>query len=140
MRFRNLVLPAVVFTAGICVYAQKPRIKEVPAESTSAASGVAMYKEYCATCHGVDGKGGGPAAAAMKKTPTDLTQLSAKNGGKFPAYEVANTLESNEPVFAHGSKDMPVWGNIFRSMSGGEATTRLRVSNLTDYLKSLQSK
>jgi mono/diheme cytochrome c family protein len=58
--------------------------RRVPAPYTSPISGSEMYREYCAACHGVSGKGNGPAAPALKTTPTDLTQLAARNGGVFP--------------------------------------------------------
>ena len=75
-----------------------------------------MFREYCAVCHGVAGKGDGPAAAALKSHP-DLTQLAAKNGGKFDEAKVQYAIkgEADAPI-AHGSKDMPIWGPIFTQM------------------------
>jgi mono/diheme cytochrome c family protein len=116
-------------------------IKHVPVKPTSPASGKEMYNTYCAVCHGMDGKGGGPAAEALKVPPTDLSNLSAKNGGKFPALAVAATIRGEENVPAHGSKDMPVWGKLFWNMSGGhEGEVQQRVANLTNYVESLQAK
>ncbi len=43
-----------------------------------------LYHAHCAACHGSDGKGNGPAAAALKTKPADLTVLAKNNGGKFP--------------------------------------------------------
>ena len=57
---------------------QKPVVKSTTIKQTNPTSGKEMFTEYCAPCHGVDGKGNGPAASAMKIPPTDLTQL-AKN-------------------------------------------------------------
>ena len=116
-------------------------IKHVPIKPTSAASGQEMYKTYCAVCHGTDGKGGGPAAEALKTPPTDLTMLSKNNGGKYPALKVASILRGEATLPAHGSKEMPVWGKLFWSMSGGhEAEVQQRVSNLNSYIESLQAK
>ena len=57
---------------------QQNEIRHVPVKATSPASGPEMYTSYCAVCHGLDGKGNGPAAEALKVPPPDLTAL-AKN-------------------------------------------------------------
>ncbi|HET8823864.1 MAG TPA: cytochrome c, partial [Terriglobales bacterium] len=96
---------------AVLVYSQtKPEVKHVPAPSTSAASGKEMYKSYCASCHGEIGKGNGPAAEALKTPPSDLTQLSKNNSGKFPTERVISILRGQATVTAHGNRDMPVWG------------------------------
>ena len=95
--------------------AQETTIKKVPAKPTSAASGKEMFDEYCASCHGMDAKGNGPAAPALKMQPTNLTLLSQKNGGKFPTMEVMSSIR-DVTQNVHGSKDMPVWGPIFSSL------------------------
>jgi len=128
---------AIVFVLSSPGLAQT--IRPVPPNSTSIASGKEMFLEYCAACHGQDAKGGGPAATALKKRPADLTQLSAHNGGKFPDNRVALYIEGQDVVASHGSRDMPVWGSIFRSMSASKEVTALRISNLTDYIRSLQA-
>jgi mono/diheme cytochrome c family protein len=100
-----------------------------------------MFINYCASCHGRDGKGSGPAASALKTTPVDLTALTKKNGGKFPDAHVATVLRGQADLAAHGSKEMPVWGPVFWQMSGGhESEVTQRVSNLTKYIESLQEK
>jgi mono/diheme cytochrome c family protein len=116
-------------------------IKHVPVKSTSAASGKEMYTSYCAVCHGTDGKGGGPAASALKTPPADLTLLSKNNGGKFPAPKVSSILRGTSDLPAHGSEEVPVWGPLFRSISGGHETeVQQRVANLTHYVETLQAK
>ncbi len=121
--------------------APKEQIKNVPIKPTSAASGSEMYKSYCAVCHGTDGKGNGPAAAALKVPATDLTALAQKNSGKYPALKVAAVIRGEDQMAAHGSKEMPIWGNLFWNMSGGhEAEVQQRVTNLNKYIESLQKK
>jgi mono/diheme cytochrome c family protein len=116
-------------------------IKHVPVKVTSAASGREMYGSYCAVCHGTEGKGDGPAASALKVPPTNLTTLSQGNGGKFPSLKVSSAIRGDANVPAHGSKDMPVWGSLFRDMSQGhEGEVQQRVNNLTQYIESLQEK
>ncbi len=116
-------------------------IKHVPVKQTSPASGAEMYKSYCAVCHGTEGKGNGPAASALKVPPSDLTTLAARNGGKYPSLKVSAIIRGEEVLAAHGSKDMPIWGNLFWNLSGGhEAEVQQRVTNLNKYIESLQKK
>lgn len=141
MASRVVTLLTIAFVLFACVAANaQPTIKKVPVTSTSAASGHEMFKTYCAACHGQDGRGDGPAAPALKKQPANLTELSARNGGKFPELKVFNTIKGDSDVTAHGSRDMPIWGSLFPSISSGQAEVQLRISNLTDYVKSIQAK
>lgn len=119
----------------------KPTVKKAPAPQTSPASGPEMFAAYCAACHGKDAKGGGPAAAALKAPPADLTTLAKRNGGEFPAYKVMSILRGQASVSAHGNQEMPVWGPVFWTMSQGHPSeVQQRVANLTKYLESLQVK
>ena len=122
--------------------AQEPaaKIKTVGAKPTSPASGREMFHAYCASCHGLDGKGGGPAASALKKQPADLTLLSQQSGGKFPAMRVMNSIKDGTPA-GHGSKDMPVWGPILSTVSSDSpAVVTQRIGNLIGFIESLQVK
>lgn len=116
-------------------------IKNVPVKTTSPTSGKEMYTAYCAVCHGQDGKGGGPAASALKVPPIDLTTLAKNNGGKYPDMKVVATIRGENVMPAHGSREMPVWGQLFWSMSHGhEGEVQQRVGNLSKYIESLQAK
>jgi mono/diheme cytochrome c family protein len=120
---------------------QKGEIKRAPASVTSAASGKQMFRAYCASCHGEDAKGDGPAAAALKQSPADLTALAKANGGKYPAMKVTSVLRGQTTLAAHGSQEMPVWGAVFWKMSNGhEAEVQQRIANLNRYIESLQEK
>jgi mono/diheme cytochrome c family protein len=100
-----------------------------------------MFKAYCASCHGEDAKGDGPAATALKQAPIDLTALAKTNGGKYPALRVTSVLRGQATLAAHGSQEMPVWGAVFWKMSGGhEGEVQQRISNLNRYIESLQVK
>jgi len=121
--------------------AQAPVVKHVPITNTSPTSGKEMFNSYCAVCHGTDAKGGGPAASAFKVPPSDLTALAKNQGGKYPAAHVAAVLRGEANLASHGSKDMPVWGPLFSSISQGQqAQVQQRVSNLVDYIGTLQAK
>jgi mono/diheme cytochrome c family protein len=138
MSGRRWVASLLFAGAGALVWAQeKPQVKYVQPENISAAKGPEMFRAYCAACHGVDGRGGGPAADSLKKRPADLTQLNRKYGGKYPALRVANVIQGADSEGVHGSRDMPVWGAVFRTL-GDQATVKLRTDNLVNYVESLQ--
>lgn len=131
---------AVVFGASLALCQSQPTIKQTRIQRSSPASGQEMFNMYCAVCHGKDGKGGGPAAAALKKSPGDLTQLTKKNSGKFPGPAVAQSITGEQSIVAHGSKDMPVWADLFRQTGQNESEVRLRIANLTRYIEGMQAK
>ena len=101
-----------------------------------------LYKFYCASCHGYDGRGGGPVASKLKSEPPDLTRLALGNGGVFPRARVEAIIEgrSDPPLPVHGTREMPVWGPIFRGLDTNDAANRTRIGNLIEYLQSLQQK
>ncbi|MFY9673536.1 MAG: cytochrome c [Terriglobales bacterium] len=144
MRLRNWIcLIATMLACGMISFAQdaKPTVKREPAAMTSPASGKEMFVSYCAACHGKNGKGDGPAAAALKQPPADLTMLAKRNGGKYPSDLVTSVLRGQARLAAHGDQDMPVWGPVFWHMSQGkEEQVTLRIANLNRYVQSLQEK
>ncbi|MGA2133528.1 MAG: c-type cytochrome [Bryobacteraceae bacterium] len=116
-------------------------IKKVPVHATQSVAGKDLFREYCAVCHGAAGKGDGPAAAALKTAPSDLTRISKNNGGKYPTIKVQHIINGESgPQFAHGSKDMPVWGSIFAHMSANPDLGTVRVYNLVKYIEEIQEK
>ena len=118
---------------------QPTTVKTVPVHPTTAMAGKDLFREYCAVCHGISGKGNGPAAAALKVQPADLTQISAKNGGKFAEVRVQGIINgSADGPVAHGSKDMPTWGDLFRHMGPNPDLATNRVYNLMKYIESMQ--
>src|SRR5450631_1653131 len=130
MNCRIWFVPILVVGLGCLAHAQEnPKINRAEAKDTAVDSGSEMFTAYCAVCHGPNGKGNGPAAPALKKQPANLTQLSKENGGKFPSLKVAEFIEGREIVASHGSRDMPIWGKIFRGMGaagGADGATTLR--------------
>lgn len=97
-----------------------------------------LYRMYCATCHGRDARGGGPAAAALKVPPPDLTVLARRQSGVFPAFEVETIIRGGTAVAAHGSGEMPVWGPIFHALDPSDAREKMRIASLVSYIASLQ--
>jgi mono/diheme cytochrome c family protein len=143
MRAFSIVL--CIFAASFAVVSAQqkeatPNVKIVPITPTAASSAKDMFMNYCASCHGKEGKGDGPAAPAMKTPPTDLTLLAAHNGGKFPEDRVFYSLQGGV-VPAHGSEEMPVWGDVLKSLNAGSSNLlHLRLTNLTYYIRDLQKK
>jgi len=145
MHARCTVRVALLLVAGAVTFSnaqdQKPEIKKAPAPQTSAASGKEMFNAYCASCHGKDAKGDGPAAAALNTPPANLTTLAKRNGDKFPMDRVVSILHGQSKVVAHGTQEMPVWGPVFWKMSQGDAgEVQMRIANLSRYIASLQEK
>ena len=135
----SVLLAMFMGLAVLVLSAEQKEIKKIPVTPTRADSAVDMFKTYCASCHGVDGKGHGPAAEALKVAPADLTVLSQMNAGKFPAGKVSRVVEGADVIPAHGSSDMPTWGPIFRSLDpSNSALTKLRIANLVKYIDSMQ--
>ncbi|HEY8715830.1 MAG TPA: cytochrome c [Candidatus Acidoferrum sp.] len=104
-----------------------------------SASGKLTFEKHCAACHGETGKGDGPVAKVLKPSPTDLTALAKNNKGKFPEGFVAAALKFGRNLSAHGSQDMPVWGERFQAMDPErDPTGQQHVDDLLAYLKTLQ--
>lgn len=119
----------------------KTQVKHEAAPLTSPASGKEMFLSYCASCHGKDAKGSGPAAASLKSLPADLTTLAKRNGGKYPLERVTSVLRGQTNLVPHGDQEMPVWGPVFWRMSQGhEVEVQQRIANLNKYIESLQAK
>ena len=119
----------------------EPPANNVQTEMPDVASGKQTYMEYCAACHGDDGKGMGPAAAALKTPPPDLTTLAKRHAGKFPEEYVGEIVRFGKSIQAHGSTDMPIWGPIVGAREKfSEVAVRRRIKNLCAFLATLQEK
>jgi len=152
----GLVLTFVSSTAALTMARQsQTTVKKGPNQTTAAPPGEGVFNSYCAACHGKDAKGNGPAAAALKMPPSDLTTLAQRHSGRFPTEYVTSVLQYGvEEVKAHGSKDMPVWGPVFgppgslrknQELSLAESrevdsAVAAKIHNLCQYIESLQAK
>jgi mono/diheme cytochrome c family protein len=148
--FWNLASVVVLGGALIGSTATFARAQEM-GPSGVVTSGKLQFRQYCAQCHGMSGTGNGPVAPALKKKPANLTLLSKNNGGVFPEKEVRDFIDGTKTASAHGTREMPIWGNAFRlrqaSMGagyGGAGLTQTQVdekiNTLVNYVKSIQVK
>ena len=117
---------------------QEKTLKKAPITYSKPESGQQMYKDYCAACHGIDGKGNGPAVEFLKAPPSDLTTMAKRNKGKFSNDQFATVLRFGTTTHPHGTSDMPIWGPLFRTQNKDLA--ELRIHNLSSFVESIQEK
>jgi mono/diheme cytochrome c family protein len=146
MKFISLALIVIAVSSFAMAQQAAPAqtstaVKHVQITNVPSNDGKEMFNNYCAVCHGKDGKGTGPAASALKTAPIDLSALALKNGGKYPSAHVASVIRGQATTPSHGSHDMPVWGPLFSSISQGHDTqVQQRIANLVAYVETLQAK
>ena len=132
-----VVLAWILLRVALAAAQPLPR---VPGETVSA--GQQYFMRYCSACHGVLGHGDGPAAPALRPPPADLTRITQRRGGHFPVAEIAAYIDGRTVVPAHGSREMPIWGERFGEMAGGgsvgEEVVRGNLLVLIEYLQSIQ--
>jgi mono/diheme cytochrome c family protein len=107
-----------------------------PAEDAEPTAADQLYRRYCASCHGVDGRGGGPVAPALSPRPPDLTRQRSS------VPDLMRTIDGRRTVRAHGTSAMPVWGEVFEESLIGTPHRRrialLQVQALAEYVQALQ--
>ncbi len=109
-------------------------------DETSSRMGKETFRAYCASCHGLEARGDGSVAEYLKVRPADLTRISKRNGGEFPADQVFQTIDGRKPTRGHGGRDMPVWGDAFkmtRDEPDDEAVAQ-KITELVHFLRSIQ--
>jgi len=128
---------AAVTTAATA--GQQSTAPKMPPLINPSLAGRDIFSFYCSPCHGRDGTGGGPVAAALKTTPPDLTKLTLRNGGTFPRRQVEQFVTNGgDGATAHGSSEMPVWGPTFRALEPSDKLVKIRIENVIDYVQSIQ--
>jgi mono/diheme cytochrome c family protein len=115
-------------------------IPVVSAPAHRDSTGSAVFKTYCAACHGADARGDGRLAEGLGVRPADLTLLARRNGEKFPKSRVERIVDGRQPVEGHGGPGMPIWGDAFRDISDNyaEASAKERIAAVVAYLESIQ--
>jgi mono/diheme cytochrome c family protein len=133
-----LMLPLLVALV-ISAFAQTTPQQQAPIRPVGGAT---IFRNNCAACHGLKGRGDGPASKALNRKVPDLTGLSQRNGGTFPTAQVRTTIMfgKDDLLPAHGSKTMPIWGPIFHQIEFDQDLGDVRLENITKYLESIQRK
>jgi mono/diheme cytochrome c family protein len=137
--FRWLAGAAVSILAGVSwsAAAQEP----TKADEMAAGRAEAVFSRYCAACHGAAADGKGVLAGELRTKVPDLRELAKKNKGSFPFARVVKSIDGRETVRAHGSPDMPAWGDALKHTEGrGAPTVEEAVANLAHYIWTLQTK
>jgi mono/diheme cytochrome c family protein len=129
-----------LFILGILMFFSLTIASE--ARATDGGQGQQFYMQYCSSCHGKDGRGNGSVTSYLKVKVPDLTLLKRNNNGVYPTARVMSSIDGTRAVRAHGEREMPVWGEVFRKETEGqrysELTSLLKAKAIAEYVATLQ--
>ncbi|MCP5143915.1 MAG: cytochrome c [Gammaproteobacteria bacterium] len=128
-------------TATLLAAATTALAQETSPSDDVIATGRLRFERNCALCHGTDGRGFGPFLTQLNKKPPDLRLLSRNNAGYFPLKRVYDAIDGRMLPSSHGTTQMPIWGETFKSTvaGGSETLVRGRILELIMYLESIQA-
>lgn len=105
-------------------------------------SGEELYGRFCASCHGLQGRGDGPVASSLRVEVPDLTLTARRARDADPRDRIVRIIDGRYIIGAHGTRLMPVWGeNLVRLEIGNpdaERSAQTIVRRLADYVVGLQ--
>jgi len=135
---KSMTAGAIAVGVVTMAYAQKTG----PAGQTFDA-GKDDYDSHCAACHGSNGAGDGPNVPLPNVTVPNLTTLAKRNGGVFPYSRVYETIDGRLELPAHGTRNMPIWGQEFTYKKhplnpDPNAFVRAKINTLVLYIHRLQ--
>ena len=112
------------------------------AANYAAMSGADLYRRFCASCHGVEGRGDGPVAASLRAEVPDLTLIAQRGHDGELRDRIIRIIDGRYVIGAHGTRVMPVWGEDLTLLELGnpdaERSTEIIIGRLADYLLGLQ--
>lgn len=138
-----LLAATVALLGSARCWAESEEPGDAASREEQIARGGVTYRVHCLNCHGEDGRGEGPMAELLKVAPIDLTRLSRRDGGEFPAQRLVRTIDGRDEVRGHGPRGMPIWGIGFQDLgrdSDQEAEVRAKILNLVAYIESIQAR
>ena len=89
-----------------------------------AGRGKVLYKEYCAQCHGLTGKGDGPAASGLEPKPAIHANMPFE---KLPMEYLYNVINHGGPAVGK-SPNMPYWGLTIGQQGVADVIAYLKVT------------
>lgn len=128
-----------------------------PKQAPDLAHGVAVYKQSCASCHGVEGRGDGIAAANLDPPPIAFTdRVRARERSLYSLYEVVSQglADTSMVSFENTLSDDERWAVTFyiSTLAGtanlstegekiwrDDATVRARIPNMETFARTLES-
>src|SRR6202162_2478404 len=128
----------LIFVLGVTLLVAQPSLS-----ADDVAEGHKYFVRYCASCHGTDGLGDGPVAKSLATPPANLRKLSDKYGMPLPAHKIAEMIDGRDTARAHGSHEMPVWGEKLYELGHGEkgeAGISDVIAKLIAYLNTIQDR
>ncbi len=87
------------------------------------------YQAHCAACHGLEGLGDGPVGQVLKTPAPNLALIAARNGGVYSVQKVYDVIEGSTVIAAHGTRDMPLWGDRYRRSSAPVTPDQAAIAN-----------
>ena len=127
---RRALLAAALLTVGVATAMYYADLLCAAFESNptsgspqSAARGRELFLQACQACHGPEGRGDGPATAALAKRPKDLTRIAAPP--VFPdgvlGYRIRN-----------GGEVMPAWKGVLSDAQVWDLVSYIRSQGRKD--------
>ena len=145
--WRRLARTALVLAGLVVGLAACPeRTDRTPgAPAREGGPGRILYLTYCQGCHGLAGRGDGPAAASLRTPPVDLTRLWERYGTPLDRERLAAYIDGRRLIGPHRPREMPVWGREFFKDAPSiepeliEGEKRHLIEVLSAYLETLQT-
>ncbi|MGA0265534.1 MAG: c-type cytochrome [Lysobacterales bacterium] len=107
-------------------------------------NGEQLYGKLCASCHGLEGKGDGPATPALTQAVPDLTHMPRDQEGLIDHGRIEKIIAGKDRRVRHGVIGMPKWEEQFKYIRTGwndrerYAFARKRIHELAEHVESLQ--
>lgn len=103
-----------------------------------AERGKLIFEKQCKGCHGMNGEAG--TIDTLETKAKDLTRINkSRKITTFPVERIARYIDGRNLVKAHGPREMPVWGEVYKQEGLNETEIKGRKGELIAYLMSIQN-